>query len=197
MKIFSASYSAASLALLGVQLALVSSVAGKYLYERHTCPRVWTRAAAVDPELVMRGRYLSLKLRVDGCRITLPGSREAAVAQNLVTAYQVTPNATPERVEIAFPARLTAEDGKLNATWIRDPGKSSRGQRVSGWLEGPCDAMQLEMPVDFYIPEHAQDPSRLQTGQELWIEVTVPPAGPPRPIQLALKQGGEWKPLAF
>lgn len=197
MKIFRTSYSAASLALLIVQLALVSSVAGKYLYERHTCPRVWTRAAAEDPELMMRGRYLSLKLRVDSCKSTLPGTKEAAVAQNLVTGYESKPGGALGRVEVTFPAQLKAEDGKLTATWIHDAGKSGRGQRVSGWLEGPCDAMQVEMPVDFFIPEHAQDPSRLQAGQELWIEVTVPPAGPPRPIQLALKQDGEWKPLAF
>ena len=41
---------------------IVSSVALKYLYQRATCPRVWTRTAAYDPELVMRGRYLSLQL---------------------------------------------------------------------------------------------------------------------------------------
>ena len=37
----------------------------------------------------------------------------------------------------------------------------------------------------------------LKRGGELWIEVTVPPDGPPRPIQVALKQDGVWKPLAF
>ena len=61
-----------SIALLVIQLAIVSTVAAKYLYQRSTCPRVWTRAAAYDPELVMRGRYLSLQLTVDGCESTLP-----------------------------------------------------------------------------------------------------------------------------
>ena len=51
--------------------------------------------------------------------------------------------------------------------------------------------------MDFYIAEHAADPTRLKAGQELWIEVTVPPQGPPRPLQLALKDNGAWKPLAF
>ena len=49
-----------SIALLVIQLAIGLSVAAKYFYQRSTCPRVWTRAAAYDPELVMRGRYLSL-----------------------------------------------------------------------------------------------------------------------------------------
>ncbi len=45
-----------SVALLVIQLALVCSVPAKYLYQRWSCPRVWTRAAAYDPELVMRFR---------------------------------------------------------------------------------------------------------------------------------------------
>jgi hypothetical protein len=57
--------------------------------------------------------------------------------------------------------------------------------------------MRLQDPVNFYIAEHAQSPMPVKAGQELWIEVTVPPKGPPRPLQLALKQGGAWKPLAF
>jgi hypothetical protein len=61
-----------SVALLLIQLAIVSSVAAKYLYQRWTCPRVWTRTVAIDPELPMRGRYLSLRLTVDGCQSTLP-----------------------------------------------------------------------------------------------------------------------------
>jgi hypothetical protein len=37
----------------------------------------------------------------------------------------------------------------------------------------------------------------MKAGQELWIEVTVPPKGPPRPMQLAVKEGGVWKVLAM
>ncbi len=57
--------------------------------------------------------------------------------------------------------------------------------------------MRLDAPVGFYIAEHALSPLPLKQGQELWIEVTVPPKGPPRPIQIALKDNGAWKPLAF
>ncbi len=69
--------SGASVALLVIQLALVCSVAAKYLYQRWSCPRVWTRTVAYDPELVMRGRYLSLQLTVDGCQSTLPSAKRA------------------------------------------------------------------------------------------------------------------------
>jgi hypothetical protein len=57
--------------------------------------------------------------------------------------------------------------------------------------------MRLTEPVDFYIAEHAKNPTWLKHSQELWIEVTVPPKGPPRPLQLALKDNGSWKPLAY
>jgi len=60
-----------------------------------------------------------------------------------------------------------------------------------------CDSLRIVEPVDFYIAEHAASPLPMQPGQELWIEVTIPPKGPPRPIQLAMKQDGAWKPLAF
>jgi hypothetical protein len=32
------------------------------------------------------------------------------------------------------------------------------------------------------------DPSVRRAGWELWMEVTVPKTGPPRPIQLAIKR---------
>ena len=57
----------AGIILALVQLVLVLSVAGKYLYERKTRPRVWTRAAQYDPSLPLRGRYVALQLMVDAC----------------------------------------------------------------------------------------------------------------------------------
>jgi hypothetical protein len=57
--------------------------------------------------------------------------------------------------------------------------------------------MRLEQPADFFIADTAKSPLPVQNDQELWIEVTVPPKGPPRPLQLALKDHGVWKPLAL
>src|SRR5208283_3534140 len=68
-----------SIALLVIQLAIVSLIAAKYLYQRWSCPRVWTRTIVYDPEMVMRGRYLSEQLIVDGCQSTLPSAKEAAM----------------------------------------------------------------------------------------------------------------------
>jgi hypothetical protein len=184
-----------SIALLVFQLAIVSSVAAKYFYQRATCPRVWTRANAFDPSLVMRGRYLSLRLTVDACGSTLPSAKQAQFPRNLDgvaggTTFSV-------RSPVQFQATLGVKDNKLVAIRLQDPENTSLGQTVAAWPGASCDAVLLADPVDFYIPEHATDPTFLKLGQELWIEVTVPSKGPPRPLQLAFKDNGIWKPLAF
>src|SRR5260370_26769971 len=48
-----------------LQLALVASLAAKYTIDRARFPRVWARTAVYDPDLPIRGRYLSVQLRVD------------------------------------------------------------------------------------------------------------------------------------
>jgi hypothetical protein len=98
---------------------------------------------------------------------------------------------------VQFPARLKVEGNKLMAIRIPEDDSKSRGQMVSAQPGSSCENLRLDQPVDFFIAEHAASPVPVKPGQELWIEVTVPPKGPPRPIQLALKQDGAWKPLAF
>ena len=96
-----------------------------------------------------------------------------------------------------FPAQLKVADNKLWAIGIREAEKREGERLVMASAGAPCDQMWLVDPVNFYISEHAVSPLPLVSGAELWIEVTVPPKGPPRPIQLALKQDGRWQPLAF
>jgi hypothetical protein len=45
-----------------LQCALVLSLTGKLLYDRATCPRVWVKTLPYDPNLPIRGRYLSMTL---------------------------------------------------------------------------------------------------------------------------------------
>jgi hypothetical protein len=186
-----------SIALLVIQLALVSSIAAKYLYQRSTCPRAWTRAASYDPELPMRGRYLSLHLTVDGCQSTLPSAFHAIFPRNADGTTRPTGYIVKAEFPVSFRAKLKVEKNKLLAIRIPEADLTSKGENVVAMPGSSCDALRVEEPVDFYIAEHAADPSRLKPGQELWMEVTVPPKGPPRPIQLALKDNGDWKPLAF
>ncbi|MGO9637495.1 MAG: hypothetical protein ACLPXT_02515 [Terracidiphilus sp.] len=197
MKLAKISFSKTSIVLLLIQLALVSSIAAKYLYQRSTCPRVWTRAAAYDPELVMRGRYLRLQLRVDGCESTLPSALHAVFPRNIDGTTKSNGFTIAPETLVQFRAKLKVEGNKLVAIRIPEADLTSKGVGVTAWPGASCDAMLLDQPVDFYIAEHAADPTRLKLNQELWIEVTIPPQGPPRPIQLALKDNGGWKPLAF
>jgi uncharacterized membrane-anchored protein len=189
MKAGKISIARVSLWVLAIQLAIVSSIAAKYLYQRWTCPRVWVKSMVYDPELLMRGRYLSLQVTVDGCQNALPAAnadlpRDASGAP-----------VGPQPVD--FPARLKVQGGRLVAIRIPEEDNESGAQTVSAQPGVNCAEMRLDMPVDFYIAEHAADPSPVKRGQELWVEVTVPPKGPPRPVQLALKDNGVWKPLAF
>jgi hypothetical protein len=189
--------SKASIALLVLQLIIVSTVALKYLYQRATCPRVWTRTAAYDPTLIMRGRYLSLQLTVDGCSSTLPSAKTAEFPRGIDGVPRGNTFSIRSADTVWFQAKIAVKNNKLIAIRVPESDTSPGTQTVAGWPGMSCDQMRLSTPVDFYIPEHATDPTRLTRGQELWIEVTVPPKGPPRPLQLALKEKGTWKPLAF
>ena len=100
----------------------------------------------------------------------------------------------------SFRANLKVVNNTLVAVRIEGqedwaPDDSSGGQEVEGSAGAPCDQMRLSSATDYFISDTAQSPLPLKPGQELWIEVTVPPKGPPRPIQLALKDNGAWKPL--
>jgi hypothetical protein len=186
--------SAVSVSVLAIQLVIVSLIAAKYLYQRATCPRVWTRSAVYDPELLMRGRYLGLRLSVDGCAAAKTLGEHVLEQPNTF----VTPVGVPNGFIAQFEAALAVQDNKLIARRVPERDFSSGAEYVS-WRDGAsCDAMTLLQPVDFYIAEHAESPLPVKQGDELWIEVTLPPKGPPRPIQLALKHtGGAWEPLTY
>ncbi|MGD0737202.1 MAG: hypothetical protein ABR976_18880 [Terracidiphilus sp.] len=197
MKLGRATISGASVALVVIQLALVSSIAAKYLYQRWRCPRVWTRTVAYDPELLMRGRYLSVQLVVDGCQSTLPSAKEAQMPRDVNGVQTGTQFSINAPAQFSFPAELKVEGNTLKAVRLAESKDQSAGQWVMASPGWSCANLRLQQPVDFYISEHAASPVPVKAGQELWIEVTVPPKGPPRPVQLALKENGNWRPLAF
>ena len=174
--------------VLAVQLALVLSIAAKYAWERHTCPRVWTRTVPFDPNQPIRGRYLALTLRADAC----------GLPQNLST-----PGFMPN---MPYPSGLNpmhvhswnvlpvAKNGKLVAV-LANP-QSPADASILTLHDGlPCEAATLSGQTEFFIPEHAPTPFPLPPGNELWAEVTVPPAGPPRPLRLALSDGKNFRVL--
>ena len=147
------------IAVCVLQCLIVLSVAGKYAAERERLPRAWAKTGPVDPNLPVRGRYVRLRLEVEGSGLPAFGS-----------------------------VQLHAQDGRLVAT----PAAITTGLLVNG---GPNPHPFLVEPVAFFIPEHASDPSRRAPGEELWVEVSVPPKGMPRPLRLVVKKDGVLTPL--
>ena len=49
----------------------------------------------------------------------------------------------------------------------------------------------LDQPLAYFIPEHIPDPSARAPGEELWVEVTLPRRGAPRPIRLEIRRSAE------
>jgi hypothetical protein len=138
-----------------------------------------------------------MQLVVDGCQSTLPSANQATFPRNINGVPNGMRYAIAAPQAVHFPAQLAVKDNKLIAIRLPESDDNLSGQMVGAWPGNSCQNLRLDEPVDFYIPEHAQSPLPVKHGDELWIEVTVPPKGPPRPTQLALKQGGGWKPLAF
>jgi hypothetical protein len=154
------------LAVAVLHVALVASVGAKLLVDRATKPRVWARAAPFDPDLPIRGRYVRLRL-------------EAVPASDFNAPLAYDRNVV-----------LSAHDGKLVAT-PKDSGTNLA--RISA--RGDERIALLAIPVAYFIPEHIPDPSIRNPDEELWVEVTVPGDGPPRPIRLGVRRNGVLTPL--
>ena len=160
------------LILAGAQLALVASLAAKYAMDRARLPRVWVQTVAYDPNLPIRGRYLSVRLRVSAKDV-----------------YGSPWNLSGEMCDVTLKAR--------NGHLIANPADHPTGLHVSRRIvNGGVPVTALIEPAAFFLPEHAVDPSVRRAGEELWMEVTVPKTGPPRPIRLAIKRGDSFTPLA-
>lgn len=160
------------LVIAAVHVGLVASLGAKLLYDRATLPRVWVLAAPYDPNLPIRGRYVSLQLVVEprGIQETKPG-----------------PGWQPPASVI-----LGVEGGRL----VAEANPQERGYVPSDLHVQPIQIQRrgeklavLDKPVAFFIPEHVPDPSRRPPGEELWVEATIPKKGAPRPIRLGVKKG--------
>jgi hypothetical protein len=159
------------LVIAAVHVGLVASLGAKLLYHRATLPRVWALTTPHDPNLPIRGRYVSLQLLVEprGVRESKPGSVSQSPPINLgVEGDRLVAEAT------ARPEDYDPSD--LHLRFI-----DRRGEKLAVLAE----------PVAFFIPEHIPDPSRRQEGEELWAEVTIPKKGLPRPIRLGVKKGND------
>jgi hypothetical protein len=156
------------LLLLALQTALLLSLAGRLLLDRALRPRGWARTAPIDPELPIRGRYLSVVLQVpvQGLRAGQPW---------------------PDTL------RLVPRGDRVVGEPVA-PGKPGQGPRMAA-TRLPDGEAQLFPPLAFFLPEHGKDPSRRAAGEELWAEVSLPEQGEPRPIRLGVRRAGQRDPL--
>src|SRR5450755_939996 len=53
-----------------IQVLIVSSLGAKLLYDRRTRPQAWFKTQRYDPNLPIRGRYVSLQVEVNDPRST-------------------------------------------------------------------------------------------------------------------------------
>jgi hypothetical protein len=155
------------LLVAALHVAIVASLGAKLLVDRATRPRVWARAAPVDPSLPIRGRYVRLGI-------------EAVPSSDLRS-----------RESQMVPIALSVRDGRLVAA----PATGSSKLTARPVERAGEHVVVLNEPLAYFIPEHAVDPSRRAPGEELWVEVTIPRAGAPRPIRLGVKKDGVLTPL--
>lgn len=180
----------AAVVLLVVQLALVLSVAGKYLYERKTRPRVWTRTTQFDPNAPLRGRYLALQLAVNACGLPHDAKHFTQGLQQY-NSTAIGPGSYSWRVS------LGVQNGHL-VPQLQDDARSPEGiMEMIQIANRECERVRVNTETEFFIPDTAKTPFPLKDGQELWVEVTVPESGPPRPIQVALSDTNSFHPIQF
>lgn len=155
------------LVVAAAHVLLVAGVGAKLLLDRATEPRVWVRTAPFDPDLPIRGRYVRLQLEATpGPGFSAPLSYDA-------------------------PVTLSVDDDRLVA--VLSEHDSAVSARIA--LRDEERIARIAEPVAYFIPEHVPDPSLRKPGEELWVEVTVPRAGPPRPIRLGVRKDGVLTPL--
>ncbi len=165
-----------------LHVLIVLSLGGKLLYDRAHRPRVWVRTLQVDPDLPIRGRYLTLSLEI----LAPDYSANAADAPPIPIQKQPMPEYFYNDVELAV----------VNGRLVAHKTDQRTDMRVWKQTRQGRDLFVLSSSLAFFVPEHAETP-HLNRGDELWAEVTIPRKGPPRPIQLAVKRGTQWTPLNY
>ena len=165
------------LVLAGVQAALMLSTGLLFWFERQISPRAWVPTAPVDPNLPIRGRYITLNMvvpfvptRTDVSTLHLVGSWQHVQLRVEADRLQAV-----QKVRAGFSTRYGGEIRLSEGSLVVNPGPE----------------------LAFFIPPDVKDPSIRPDGSTLWVEVTLPGLGAPRPIQLGIEKDGQIEPLAL
>ena len=157
-----------------VQINMLMLIGFSFWMDRMTQPRVWVQTEPVDPNLPIRGRYISLRLvvPVEEMSRTLPPLAHGS--------------STTVRLK-ALGNRLVAFEGE------------GAGVRNAGLLrsEAGVKVVALQESLAFFLPPDVEDPSNRGADDPLWVEVTLPRSGAPRPIRLGEEREGRIEPLGL
>jgi hypothetical protein len=174
-----------------IQILIVCSLGAKLLYDRRTRPQAWFKAERFDPDLPIRGRYVSLSLVVTDSRSTEDVERkfgnEIQAMENRTNQYHYRgmEDFGRECGSIVMRGGVAEAEFDPASNWACDNLTFVR-RKVSSGME-----LRLNEPSLFFIPDTAKDPTRLATGEELWVLATIPGKGPPRPIALGVKKAAD------
>jgi hypothetical protein len=158
-----------------VHAAIVLSLGIQAAIGRERLPRAWAQAAAAAPSSRVHGRYLTLNL------VPLADAGLAPRVDIIDKRTIVRPT----------PIALEARNGRL----LAHRAVASRVDLVRADASEDAGAMIAER-VDCFLPPNAADPMPLLRAGELWVEVSVPRQGPPRPLRLGAMRNGRIEPLS-
>jgi hypothetical protein len=175
-----------------IQVLIVCSLGAKLLYDRRTRPQAWFKTARYDPNLPIRGRYVSLQIELNDSRsaeeVEKKFANEIGMMQNgqgrnnfsRFSSFGRECGSIKVRDGVPF-----AEFDDSASTWNCDNLTFDR------WRPDSETRIRLAEPILFFISDTAKDPTGLNRGEDLWVLATIPRKGPPRPIALGVKKAGE------
>ena len=201
-----------AIAVAALHVLLISSLGAKLLYDRRTCPQAWFKARQYDPNLPIRGRYMSLQVEV------LDPRSPEEIESKFGSEIRSQENSSKQfawhgpfdfghecgsiAVRDGAPVAVFEPEGPSrfcdNLTFSRQRAESAGDNQAaaparppSGRWGGGHITLRVNEPVLFFVPDTAQLPTPMGNGSELWVLATVPRTGPPRAIALGVKKAGE------
>jgi hypothetical protein len=177
-----------AIAVALLQILVVCSLGAKLLYDRQTRPQAWFLTQRYDPNLPIRGRYVSLQVEMKD-----PRSPEE-IRRKFASEFQFIQN---QRLTTLYGfgqecGSIAVSDGAPVAQFDDSPFYGCDNLTFQRWNTADGQTvLRIKEPVLFFIPDTAKDPASLPRGDELWVLATIPHKGPPRPITLGVKKAGD------
>jgi hypothetical protein len=156
------------------QAAIVASLAAQAALDRGRLPRAWVRALPVAATPAVHGRYI----RVHLAPIVDAGLAPRLDTMNGRTFVRRTPVVLEERE-----GKLLAHRAAVSRVHLSYPDGRKEGEPV------------LAFPIDYFVPAATANPKTLLGQGELWMEVSVPAQGSPRPLRVGAMRDGRIVPI--